>query len=136
MILVTDAISAMGFERGQHCLGNKSITIKKDSCNVRRAYIDGTDILCGAVASMNECVHNLMQKTGCSIANAVKCASEHPAKLLNIFPQKGSLNYGADADFIIIDDKVNITATFLNGDLVWSKQDWKPHFKYDNISYK
>jgi N-acetylglucosamine-6-phosphate deacetylase len=129
MVLITDAISAMGLEEGSHCLGKKTISIKKDNFDTPRAYIDGTDILCGAVATMNDCLRNLITNTGCSIAHAVACASEHPAKLLNIFPKKGSLEYGADADFVIIDDNINATATFLNGDLAWSKRDWKPNFE-------
>ena len=134
MILVTDAMSAMGLEGGvSHCLGNKIVHIRQDPDNprMRSAYIEGTDILCGAVATMDDCVRNLMRTTGCSIVEAVKCASEHPAQMLGIFPQKGSLDYGADADFILIDDDANVTATFLNGDLAWSKKDWKPLFKFN-----
>jgi dihydroorotase/allantoinase len=35
----------------------------------------------------------------------VKAASEGPAKIWNIYPQKGSLNIGSDADLTIVDMK-------------------------------
>ena len=135
MVLVTDAMSAMGLEGGNHHLGNKSVEIRHENENsmVRSAYILGTNVLCGAVATINECVQNLTKSTGCSIEHAIRCASEHPAKMLGIFPRKGSLNFGADADFIIIDDQVNVHATFINGDIVWSRKNWTPLFKFKTI---
>ena len=133
MVLVTDAMSALGLEEGKiHKLGAKSVEIKTDANNLKSAYVQGTNILCGAVASMDDCVRNLISATGCSFVEAIECASEHPAKMLNIYPKKGTLNYGSDADFVVIDDNVNVKATFIKGDLVWSN-DWWPLFKYKLI---
>ena len=42
IVLVTDAISAMGLESGTHHLGQQKIEIKGD-----RAVVAGTDTLCG-----------------------------------------------------------------------------------------
>ena len=136
MVLVTDAISAMGLEDGVvHQFGNKCVEIKKDAqeSSIRSAYIQGTNILCGSVATMDECVKNLIKGTGCTIVEALECSSEHPAKMLGIYPVKGSLNFGADADFVIIDDNINIYSTFINGDMVWSKPDWSPLFQFKFI---
>lgn len=130
MVLVTDAMSAMGLEGGSHHLGSKNVEIKHENSSVRSAYIQGTNVLCGAVATINECVQNLIKSTGCSIEQAIRCASEHPAKMLGIFPRKGSLDFGADADFIIVDDQVNVHATFIDGDIFWSKRSWTPLFKF------
>jgi dihydroorotase len=38
-----------------------------------------------------------------SLNNYVKLASENPARLFNMYPQKGSFNIGTDADFTVID---------------------------------
>jgi N-acetylglucosamine-6-phosphate deacetylase len=134
LILVTDAMSAMGLPEGDtHKVGQKEVEIMSNIFNgrcVKSAYIKGTRTLCGSVVTMNECVRNLIDSTGCSIVSALKCAAEHPAKMLGIYPRKGSLDYGADADFIIIDEEINVYATFLNGDLAWSKSEWAPLFKF------
>ena len=74
-----------------------------------------------------------MNATDCSLIEAIKCASEHPARLMGIYPAKGTLEYGADADFVILDEAVNVKATFINGDLAWSRPDWSPLFKYKFI---
>jgi N-acetylglucosamine-6-phosphate deacetylase len=84
--------------------------------------VEGTNTLCGSVATMDDCIKNLISATGCSLVEALSCASEHPAKMLQIYPTKGSLDYGADADFVFLDEQVNVRATFINGDLVWQQQ--------------
>ena len=85
---------------------------------------------------MDYCVKNLMKAIGCSLVEAIDCATKHPAKMLKIYPKKGSLNHGADADFIVIDDDLNVKATFIKGDLVWSATNWSPLFKYKFIPKK
>jgi dihydroorotase len=48
---------------------------------------------------LSEAVH----KRGMSLNQFVKICSENPAKVWGIWPRKGSLNVGADADLTIID---------------------------------
>ena len=62
---------------------------------------------------MDTCIRYLLENTNCSISQALRCASEHPAKLLGIFPQKGSLDYGADADLVILDDDLNVNCCLI-----------------------
>lgn len=132
LVLVTDSMSAMGLDEGiVHQLGSKRVQIVKDEATrTRSAYVEGTNTLCGAVATMDDCIRNLMRATGCSLVEALECASAHPAKMLRIYPQKGSLDFGADADFVLLDDEVNIHATFINGDFVWSRVDWCPKYTF------
>lgn len=59
VILVTDAISAMGLEDGTHHIGKKTINI-----NNKSAYIAGTTTLCGSVATMNESVRYFRNAVG------------------------------------------------------------------------
>lgn len=58
-MLVTDAMSAWGLNEGQHKIGQMNVEIRDG-----RAYIAGTDTLCGSVASMIECVQILIKATG------------------------------------------------------------------------
>lgn len=59
LVLVTDAISALGLEEGIHKLGQFEIEIRKGS-----AYIAGTDTLCGSMAEMPKCVRYFKEATG------------------------------------------------------------------------
>lgn len=56
---MTDAISAMGLNEGQHKVGQMDIEVRDN-----KAYIAGTNTLCGSIASMIQCVQIFMQATG------------------------------------------------------------------------
>ena len=48
-------------------------------------------------------------------------ASINPAKAINIDDRKGILEVGKDADVIIFDRNINILASILGGNLIWTK---------------
>ena len=54
---------------------------------------------------------------------ALKGATLHPAQVLGIEHRKGTLNYGSDADLVLLDDDLNVHATFISGKPVWLKHD-------------
>ena len=41
--------------------------------------------------------------------------------MLQIEHRKGTLNYESDADFVFLDDDLNVHATFIAGEPVWLK---------------
>lgn len=111
---MTDAISAMGLEEGMHRIGQYNIEVRD-----HKAYISGTNTLCGSIAPMDECVRIFKKETNCPLEFALEAASLHPAKCLGISNQKGTLNYGADADFVLLDDNITILSTWIAGERVY-----------------
>ena len=57
--------------------------------------------------------------SGCTKVEALEAASLHPAKLLKISDHKGTLNCEADADIILLNEELEVQATFIAGNLVW-----------------
>jgi len=55
----------------------------------------------------------------CSVAEAIETVTLHPAKVLGIQKFKGTLNYGADADFVLLGSKLNVQSTWINGECVF-----------------
>ena len=117
LILVTDAMAAMGLEDGEHQLGEMRVKVKGN-----RAVISGTSILAGSVSSMDMCVRKLVEMIGCSPVLALEAASLHPAQLLGIEDKKGTLKPGADGDFVMLNDKLEVMATFIGGACAWRKE--------------
>jgi len=68
-----------------------------------------------SIATMSHCVKHFRKATFSTIEEALEAATLHPAQCLGIEDKKGSLEYGTDADFIILDDELNIYATFIRG---------------------
>lgn len=116
LVLVTDAITAMGLPPGRHTLGQQVIEIQG-----LHAYVAGTQTLCGSIAPMDSCVRHFLQASGCRAEEALEAASLHAAQLLGLSHRKGSLQYGRDADLVLLDDDLNVRATFISGAEVWRK---------------
>uniref|UniRef100_A0A4Y0BNS2 N-acetylglucosamine-6-phosphate deacetylase n=1 Tax=Anopheles funestus TaxID=62324 RepID=A0A4Y0BNS2_ANOFN len=124
LILVTDAISAMGLAEGRHRIGQMEIEIRAG-----RAYVAGTNTLCGSIAPMDECIRFFkkasstkkicVQLFDCTIEYALEAASLHPARCIGIEKRKGTLDYGADADFVLLDDHLNVQSTWIAGECVY-----------------
>lgn len=58
LILVTDAISALGLEDGTHFVGQLAIDVRNG-----KAFIANTNTLCGSIAPMDECVRIFQKST-------------------------------------------------------------------------
>ncbi|TDG41867.1 hypothetical protein AWZ03_011697 [Drosophila navojoa] len=114
LILVTDAISALGLEDGIHHIGQLPLEVKQG-----RAFIAGTDTLCGSIAPMDECVRIFHRATGCSKVFAIEAATLHPARCLGIERDKGTLDFGSDADFIVLNDDLQVLSTWIAGERVY-----------------
>lgn len=56
---------------------------------------------------MDQAVRNLIRFTGCSVIEAIESASLKPAKLLGLYPQKGVLEPGSDADFNLLSQELH-----------------------------
>lgn len=115
---MTDAISTLGFTDGIHYIGQLAIEVRDG-----KSFIAGTETLCGNMASMDECIRRFRMATDCSIVYALEAASRHPATCLNIDGQKGTLNFGSDADFVLLDDGLRVVSTWIAGVCVYDAKD-------------
>jgi dihydropyrimidinase len=81
-------------------------------------FATGIEVFCSVM--MTEGVH----KGRLSIEQMVKVTSEGTARLLNLYPRKGALVPGADADIVIVDP--NKEATIHSKDLLTRAKEWSP----------
>jgi len=114
--LVTDAISATGLSDGDYTLGGLPVSVRDGVARLP----DGT--LAGSTLTMDRAVKNFMEFTGCSLPEAVRCASLNPARLLGIDDRKGSLEVGKDADLVIFDEDLTVHYTILGGEVVYERR--------------
>jgi N-acetylglucosamine-6-phosphate deacetylase len=71
--LVTDAMAAMGTDKGHYTLGDRAVVVDMNS-----ALADGT--LAGSILQMDAAVRNMIEFTGCSLADAITMASSTRAR--------------------------------------------------------
>lgn len=117
LFLVTDAISAAGLGDGSYELGNQKINVNEGLARLDNGTIAGSTL------TMNQAVKNYMDFAGVSLPEAIRSATLTPAKLIGIDDQKGSIQIGKDADFVVFDDKLQVQKTIIKGEVVFNNED-------------
>ena len=74
--------------------------------------------LAGSIATMDVLVRTMVQKANIPLADAVRMASETPARLMGVSDRTGTLQRGKDADIIILDRNLTVRAVWSMGNLV------------------
>ena len=108
-VLITDAISATGMPDGRYQLGTLEVELKDGRC-----LRDGN--LAGSALTMDRAVRNVMKFAGLDLQQAVRAASMNPAKVVGI--KKGTIEPGADADFVVLTPSGEVRATIVRGVVV------------------
>ncbi|WML45958.1 N-acetylglucosamine-6-phosphate deacetylase [Neobacillus sp. PS3-40] len=115
LILITDSMRAKCLKNGHYDLGGQEVTVGDGKAVLH----DGT--LAGSILRLGQAVKNISAFTGCSLGDAIEMASVNPAKQLNIYDRKGSINIGKDADIVILDENHEVFMTFCRGELAFTK---------------
>ncbi|MBT2693603.1 N-acetylglucosamine-6-phosphate deacetylase [Bacillus sp. ISL-55] len=109
VILITDSMRAKCLKNGSYDLGGQEVSV----ADGKALLADGT--LAGSILKMKDSLKNMMEFTGISLEEAVKLASENPARQLKIFNRKGSIASGKDADLVVLDSNHEVSMAFCRG---------------------
>ncbi len=112
--LVTDAMAAMGTTAGRYTLGDREVILDINSARLA----DGT--LAGSILQMDKAVRNMIEFTGCSLADAITMASATPARVLGL-ERKGKIALGCDADLVVFDESLHVQMTIARGEIVYRR---------------
>lgn len=115
-ILITDSIELAGLEDGVYP-GHAQIPHQQEKKG-SRVVIEGTETLIGGCASLAECLRNVIEWSGCSVAEAVRCVTQNVSELMGD-DTRGRLLKGRRADFVVLDEKANVLQTWVSGRKVW-----------------
>lgn len=118
-IIITDSIELAGLEDGTYP-GHAQIPFNQTKKGTK-VVIEGTETLIGGCAGLGECVKNVMTWSGCGVAEAVRCASENVADLMGD-EDRGKLEIGRRADFVVLDDEGQVSQTWILGKKVWESK--------------
>ena len=107
-ILVSDGTSATGMPDGKYRLGTFDVAVKD---GVSR-NADGK--LAGSTLSLDRALRNIVA-LGVSLSEALMMLTENPARLLGVESRKGVLAPGADADLVLLDEKLEVVEVMTRG---------------------
>lgn len=122
-ITITDSIELASLTDGNHP-GHAQIPHEQTKKGTR-ATIAGTDTLIGGCIPLQESVRNLMEWSGCGIAEAVGTVTENIAGFMGIDGQggRGVLREGRRADLTVLSENGEILQTWIAGRKVWDKEE-------------
>ena len=121
MILISDSMRACGLPAGQYELGGQAVTVLEEPADVsgstkkKAVLTDHPETLAGSVATLYDCLRCAVLEMGIPLPDAVRAASENPARALGVYGDYGTLSAGAFADINLVDKDLNIRAVIRKG---------------------
>ena len=109
--LITDALACAASD--SHEAFDPRVIIEDGVCKLA-----DRSALAGSIATMDRLIRTMVQKADIPLADAVRMASETPARVMGVYDRKGSLQKGKDADIMVMDDDLKIRAVWSMGRLI------------------
>lgn len=108
--LITDAMAAAACDNGTEHFPDSRVIIEEGVCKLA-----DRSAIAGSIATGIRLIRTLVEKAEIPLHDAVRMASESPARLMGILDRKGTLEKGKDADIIIFNNDIEIQETFIEG---------------------
>ncbi len=116
IILVSDAMRGACLGEGKWDLGGQKVTVYGPQATLA----DGT--LAGSVLTLDLAMRNYASATGLPLWEASRLVSENPARLLGD-RERGRIEPGYRADFVLLDERWRVLKTFVEGKEVFDSHE-------------
>ena len=113
VVAVTDSIQAAGLPDGQYKLGVNDVVVRDGD-----AVLADTGVRAGSTLTTRQALKNLVRFTGEDVARVLPLLTANPAKLIGL-EGKGIIAPGMDADLVVLDEGLEVSATYVAGRRVW-----------------
>lgn len=107
-LLVSDGTAATGMPDGKYKLGPFDVTVSGGVCR----NLEGK--LAGSTLTLDRALRNIVA-LGVPLGEALRMLTFNPAQLLGLEKQKGVIAPGADADLVLLDEKLRVSNVFARG---------------------
>ncbi|WP_409342356.1 N-acetylglucosamine-6-phosphate deacetylase [Paenibacillus sp. MBLB4367] len=112
LCMITDAVFCAGLPDGEY----EHVTMKDG-----KVYLPDSSSLAGSSLTSIRALQNMAAYTGYPVETILPSFTETPARQCGALARKGTLEPGKDADFIVVDDKLELFATFVRGRNVYER---------------
>jgi N-acetylglucosamine-6-phosphate deacetylase len=109
-MLVTDAMPSVGAPNKAFKLQGRRISVADNMCIDEEGRLAGSDI------DMATAVRNAPAMLEVDLAEAARMASLYPAQFLGLDHELGRIAPGYRANFVLVDDRINVIETWLDGE--------------------
>lgn len=120
--------------------GIEKMTVSSDSngsipvWNEKRDAV--VDVKVGGMEPLFEVIRNLIRDFGVDLETVIQLITSNVAKALEIYPAKGALLPGSDADIVLLDKNLNIDTVMAKGKLMMKHKNLLAKGTFEEISLK
>lgn len=113
-VLITDCLGCGGLPEGNYMSGGLPVVLENNLCYLRNE--DGSKgSIAGSVLTLARGVKNMVDWSIATAEQAIRMATEVPARSARIDGKCGSIKPGRDADFVVFDHELNLKETYVGG---------------------
>ena len=111
MALITDALACAASDSDKAF--DPRVIIEDGVCK-----LSDRSALAGSIATTDRLIRTMVQQADVPLEDAIRMASETPAKIMNVYDRKGSLAKDKDADILVLDNDLNIRCVWQMGKII------------------
>ena len=115
--LITDSNIGAGLEPGHFKFGNSGEIYFASKGSPARLVKDNS--LAGSGLTMDQALRNAVKMLALDLPEAIKMVSANPAEIIGLSHRKGKLKVGYDADFVVLNDRLEVIQTWINGKCIY-----------------
>lgn len=108
--LITDCLSCAGLDDGDYYIGEQPIELRGGA-----AYLKGAGNLAGSTLTLAQAVYNMVDWGIVTAEQAIRMATEIPARSCNIYDRCGAILPGRSADLVVLDSSLRLVETYVAG---------------------
>ncbi|MGG0291899.1 N-acetylglucosamine-6-phosphate deacetylase [Bacillus pacificus] len=112
--LISDCMRAGGMPEGEYSLGEFSVKVKDGQARMESGN------LAGSILTLKDAIKNVVEWGIATPEEAIKMASFVPAVSCKIENTCGIISEGRAADYIVLDDEMNLLETYVNGHCLYN----------------
>ena len=110
VVLISDSLRSTGMPDGIYDLGGQKVKKEGKRCTL----VEGGN-LAGSVSNVFDCMKTAVQLMRIPFKKAILASTINPAKSLGVEKELGSISVGKRADYLILDNDLNLKAVYQSG---------------------
>ena len=114
VVLIADSMMACGLPDGQYSLGGQAVTVK----GPRATLTEHPGVIASSATCLYDCMRRAVLDMDVPLVDAVRAASENPARSIGVDGDYGSLTPGRYGNVILADRELNIQKVIQKGRVI------------------
>jgi len=115
--IVSDCMMGAGLPAGEYLIGGQDCIVEHGLAIIK----DRPEVIASSVTPIIDMLRFVVNCCSIPLTDAWKMAALTPARIINADKKKGSIKQGKDADFLLLNNNLDICCVYTSGKLAWGE---------------